>query len=246
MQASYYGDNPDNIAPSSTAGPRQTTPRPASSVAKPMSPQAAASRATCSRPKASPASTRACSEKPVVDPNATPVGSTGNASISGNTGSLSITDARPKLSVTLIDEDLATQRRQILVAHIASDTGLALDLTIFLTAQNVVFEQNHIPNHSTLKSGAVGFPIFGFRDEGSMASQTIDDQRQRLDTSLAGRKTMTDRFDALRALDDEVRGAWVAFSIARTLEPTLNVAEGCRSNGFNDHLGRLLDIQVEN
>ncbi len=79
-----------------------------------------------------------------------------------------------------------------------------------------------------------------------MASQTIDDQRQRLDTSLAGRKTMTDRFDALRALDDEVRGAWVAFSIARTLEPTLNVAEGCRSNGFNDHLGRLLDIQVEN
>lgn len=84
---------------------------------------------------------------------------------------------------------MATQRRQIPVAHIASDTGLALDLTIFLTAQNVVFEQNHIPNHSTLKSGAAGFPIFGFRDEGSMASQTIDDQRQRLNTSWEGGKT---------------------------------------------------------
>ncbi|GAA0675966.1 ParB family chromosome partitioning protein [Sphingomonas insulae] len=185
--------------------------------------------------------TRLFSEKPVVDPNAPPKESGGAA----GEGLASDAEQGPKLSATLIDE-LATQRRQILVAHIASDQGLALDLTIFLMAQNVVFEQAHIPNHSTLKSGAAGFPIFGFRDEGSMASQTIDDQRQRLDTSWAGHKTMTERFDAFRALDDEARGAWVAFSIARTLEPTLNVAEGYRSNGFHDHLGRLLDIQVEN
>ncbi|GHH25774.1 DNA-binding protein [Sphingomonas glacialis] len=186
--------------------------------------------------------TRLFSEKPVVDPNAPVAGNSGNAC---NTDNGDDTDSGPKLSATLIDE-LATQRRQILVAHIASDPAMALDLTIFLMAQNVVFEQNHIPTHSTLKSGAAGFPIFGFRDEGSMASQTIDDQRQCLDTSWAGHKAMTDRFDAFRALDDEARGAWVAFSIARTLEPTLNVAEGYRSNGFHDHLGRLLDIQVEN
>ncbi len=185
--------------------------------------------------------TRLFSEKPVVDPNA-PLEESGGAA-----GDSDAVDGEQghKLSATLIDE-LATQRRQILVAHIASDPGLALDLTIFLMAQNVVFEQAHIPNHSTLKSGAAGFPIFGFRDEGSMASQTIDDQREKLDTSWAGLPTMTARFDAFRALDDEARGAWVAFSIARTLEPTLNVAEGYRSNGFHDHLGRLLDIQVEN
>ena len=181
------------------------------------------------------------SEKPVVDPNAPPKAS-GGAAGDNDAGD---SEQGPKLSATLIDE-LATQRRQILVAHLASDPSMALDLTIFLMAQNVVFEQSHIPNHSTLKSGAAAFPIFAFRDEGSMASQTIDDQRQRLDTSWAGRKTMTERFDAFRALDDEARGAWVAYSIARTLEPTLNVAEGYRSNGFHDHLGRLLDIQVEN
>lgn len=185
--------------------------------------------------------TRLFSEKPVVDPNAPPRES-GGAAGEGDAGD---GEQGRTLSATLIDE-LATQRRQILVAHIASDPGIALDLTIFLMAQNVVFEQAHIPNHSTLKSSAAGFPIFGFRDEGSMASQTIDDQRQKLDTSWAGLPTMTARFDAFRALDDEVRGAWVAFSIARTLEPTLNVAEGYRSNGFHDHLGRLLDIQVEN
>jgi ParB family chromosome partitioning protein len=185
--------------------------------------------------------TRLFSEKPVVDPNAPPKapgGTTGESDASD-------TEQGPKLSATLIDE-LATQRRQILVAHIASDATMALDLTIFLMAQNVFFEHSHVPNHSTLKASAAGFPIFGFRDEGSMASQTIDDQRQRLDTSWAGYATMTERFDAFRALDDEARGAWVAFSIARTLEPTLNVAEGYRSNGFHDHLGRLLDIQVEN
>ena len=185
--------------------------------------------------------TRLFSEKPVVDPNAPPKES-GGAAGDGDAGD---GEQGPKLSATLIDE-LATRRRQILAAHVASDPGLALDLTIFLMAQNVVFEQAHIPNHSTLKSSAAGFPIFGFRDEGSMASQTIDDQRQKLDTSWAGLPTMTARFDAFRALDDEARGAWVAYSIARTLEPTLNVAEGYRSNGFHDHLGRLLDIQVEN
>ncbi len=185
--------------------------------------------------------TRLFSEKPVVDPNAPPKES-GGAAGEGDAGD---GEQGPKLSATLIDE-LATQRRQILVAHIASDPGLALDLTIFLMAQNVVFEQAHVPNHSTLKSSAAGFPIFGFRDEGSMASQTIDDQRQKLDTSWAGLPTMTARFDAFRALDDEARGSWVSYSIARTLEPTLNVAEGYRSNGFHDHLGRLLDIQVKN
>ncbi len=184
--------------------------------------------------------TRLFSEKPVVDPNAPP-----KASGTADGNSEGDADHGPKLSATLIDE-LATQRRQILVAHIASDPAMALDLTIFLMAQNVVFEASHVPNHSTLKSSSAGFPIFGFRDEGSMASQAIDDQRQRLDTGWAGHKTMTERFDAFRALDDEARGAWVAFSIARTLEPTLNVGEGYRSNAFHDHLGRILDIQVEN
>ena len=184
--------------------------------------------------------TRMFSEKPVVDPNAPPK-ATGGANGDDGAGDI---DHGPKLSATLIDE-LATQRRQILVAHIASDPAMALDLTIFLMAQNVVFEQNYVRTHSTLKSGGAQFPIFGFRDEGSMASQTIEDQRQRLDTSWAGHKTMTERFEAFRALDDEARGSWVAFSIARTLEPSLNIAEGGRSNGFHDHLGRALDIQVE-
>lgn len=184
---------------------------------------------------------RLFSDKPVVDPNAPagkPSGKGGDAGTDGDEA-----DHGPKLSATLVDE-LATQRRQILVAHLASDPAVALDLTIFLMAQDVVFSTSTIRDHSTLKAGTAQMPILTFRDEGSMASQTIEDQRQQLDTSWAGHTTMSERFDAFRALDDQARGAWVAFAIAQTLEATLNVADGGRANGFHDHLGRLLDIQV--
>lgn len=186
--------------------------------------------------------TRLFSEKPVVDPNA-PATPAGNAGNTGNGGDDA--DRGPRLSATLVDE-LATQRRQIIVAHLASDPAIALDLTIFLMAQDVVFANSYIRDHSTLKASAAQMPIFAFRDEASMASQTIEDQRQHLDTSWAGHNTMSERFDAFRALDEQARGAWVAFSIAQTLEPTLNITEGGRSNGFHDHLGRILDIQVAN
>lgn len=181
--------------------------------------------------------TRMFSEKPVVDPNAPVV-------ISPIGGADDVVEHGVKLSATLVDE-LATQRRQILVAHVASDPALALDLTIFLMAQDAVFANNYVRSHSTLKASPSQFPIFAFRDEGSLASQTIADQRQALDTSWAGHDTMSARFDAFRALDDEARGGWVAFVIAQTLEPTLNAGDGGRLNGFHDHLGRILDIQVE-
>ncbi|NIJ09307.1 ParB family chromosome partitioning protein [Sphingomonas vulcanisoli] len=182
--------------------------------------------------------TRLFSERPVVDPNApAPTSSPADPSTAGDG------DVGVKLSATLVDE-LATQRRQILVAHVASDPGLALDLTIFLMAHGTVFANNYVRDHSTLKASAAQFPITAFRDEGSTASRAIEEQRQALDTSWAGHRTMTERFDAFRALDDEARGAWVAFVIAQTLEPTLNVGDGGRLNGFHDHLGRILEIQV--
>ncbi len=188
---------------------------------------------------------RMFSEKKVVDPNATggkPGDVTGDT---GGTGGNDEVDHGPRYSAALIDE-LATQRRQILVAHVASDPGIALDLTIFLMAQDLAFASSYIRDHSTLKASPAQMPIFAFRDEASMASQTIEDQRQHLDTSWVAHDTMTARFDAFRGLSEEARGAWVAYSIAQTLEATLNIGDGGRVNGFHDHLGRLLGIEVAN
>ena len=89
------------------------------------------------------------------------------------------------MSAALIDE-LSTQRRQILVAHLASDPGLALDLSIFLMAQKVVYPHAFLEDHSTLKAEHASFPMFGFRDEESLASAQIDEQRLGLDQSWAG------------------------------------------------------------
>ncbi|WP_267347117.1 ParB/RepB/Spo0J family partition protein [Sphingomonas sp. GM_Shp_2] len=190
--------------------------------------------------------TRLFSEKPVIDPKSGVTTGDPDGKEDGEPGDVrGDVDPAPRLSATLTEE-LATQRRQILVAHVASDPAIALDLTIFLIAQSVVFASSYVRNHSTLRSEAAPFPIFAFCDEGSMASQAIEDQRQHLDTSWAGHTTMSARFDAFRTLADDARGAWAAFAIANTLEATLNVPDGGRANAFHDHLGRLLEIQVAN
>src|SRR3546814_10827785 len=104
-------------------------------------------------------------------------------------------DRGPKLSATLIDE-LATQRRQILAAHVASDPSLALDLAIFLMANRVVYHASYVRDHTTFRTPAASLPIFSFRDEERLASHTLDEQRQALDTRGAGMPTLSERFDA--------------------------------------------------
>jgi ParB family chromosome partitioning protein len=185
---------------------------------------------------------RLFSEKPVIDPSAPKAPDAPAAD--GTAVDTAEIDHGPKMSAALIDE-LSTQRRQILVAHLATDPGLALDLSIFLMAQKIVYPHAFLEDHSTLKAEHASFPMFGFRDEGSLASAQIEEQRLGLDQSWAGYDTMSARFDAFRRLSEEARAAWVGFAVARTLEPTLNIGDGPRSNGFHDHLGRLLDIQVD-
>jgi ParB family transcriptional regulator, chromosome partitioning protein len=148
-----------------------------------------------------------------------------------------------RLSATLIDE-LATQRRQILSAHVASDASFALDLAIFFMAHRTVFAGGYVRDHSTVQAAHASFPIVGFRDEGSAASNALADQRQGLDVSWAGGATLSARFDAFRELDEQTRADWLAYVVGQSFEPTLNVADGGRHNGFHDHLGRLLGIDV--
>ncbi|MDY7524266.1 ParB/RepB/Spo0J family partition protein [Sphingomonas sp. 10B4] len=148
-----------------------------------------------------------------------------------------------RYSATLVDE-LAIQRRQILSAHLANDPTLALDLAIFLMANGVVYATSYVRSHTTLKAPEAAFPISTFRDADSPASAALDEQRQGLDMSWAGLPTLTARFDAFRMLDDQSRAAWLGYATAQTLEPTLNVNGGSRHNGFHDHLGRVLDIDV--
>lgn len=185
---------------------------------------------------------RLFSEVPVVDPNA-PVADGSGGGAGGPAGSEPAPENAPRFSATLVDE-LATQRRQILTAHLGSDPALAIDLAIFLMAQKIVYRFNYMNDGSTLAAPHAQFPIHSFSDEGSQASDAIGEQRAALDQSWAGYPTMSERFDAFRQIGEDARAAWAAFAIAQTLEPTINLAGHQRCNGFHDHIGQLLGIEV--
>ena len=145
------------------------------------------------------------------------------------------------LSQRLVDE-LAMQRRDILAVHIAADPGLALDLAIFLMIDRDA-------GYSCEKSGSSlvamppSNPVFGFKTPQAPATFASAEATEALDRGWAEGKTRAERFDAFRALPEEARAAWLGHAVARTLEPSLNLA-GERSCSFHDHLGRLLGIEV--
>src|SRR3546814_18136143 len=58
--------------------------------------------------------------------------------------------------------------------------SLALDLAIFLMANRVVYHASYVRDHTTFRTPAASLPIFSFRDEESLASHTLDEQRQEI------------------------------------------------------------------
>lgn len=140
----------------------------------------------------------------------------------------------------VLRDELAVQRTKLLGLHLASDPGMAVDLTIFLLADAEVRTGSFCERASSLSGTSPSRAPFGYKPEG-----TIIDQMQvfsdGLDHSWAEQRTIADRFDAFRALDDDKRGAWAGWMVARTLEPKLADENGA---AFPNHLGRGLGIDV--
>ena len=145
------------------------------------------------------------------------------------------------LSQRLVDE-LSMQRRDILAVHIAADPGLALDLAIFLMVDR---EAGYSCEKSGSSLAAVppSNPVFDFKTPDASATIARAEAAEALDRSWVEGKSRAERFDAFRALPDEVRAAWLGHAVARTLEASLNLA-GPRACAFHDHLGALLGIDV--
>ena len=145
------------------------------------------------------------------------------------------------LSQRLVDE-LAMQRRDILAAHVAADPGLALDLAIFLMIDREAGYSSE-KSGSSLVAMAPANPVFDFKTPEAAATIARQQAAEALDRSWAEGKTRAERFDALRALPDDARAAWLGHAVARTLEASLHLS-GERFCAFHDHLGRLLGIDV--
>lgn len=148
---------------------------------------------------------------------------------------------RATLSRRLVDE-LAMQRRDVLALHVASDPGLALDIMVFTLADADTHDWR-ARAATTLRAPVPAGPIAGFEAKDAPASIALAELRSGLDESWRTGADATSRFDMYRALPDEARAAWLGYVVARSLEASLNMT-GERQLPFQDHLGRLIDIDM--
>ena len=157
----------------------------------------------------------------------------------GDTTSPGTTHGAPDLGKPIRDE-LAVVRTKLLGLHIANDPGFAVDLMVFQLADAQVKPGTSTERCSSLQGGSPGRAPFDYKPEGAI----IDEMAafaERLDYSWADHRTAAARFDAFRALDDDRRGAWAGWTMAKTLEPKLADEPGA---AFHNRLGRSLGIDV--
>lgn len=145
------------------------------------------------------------------------------------------------LSGVLVDE-LAMARRDVLALHVASDPSIALDLAIFSLAERSVGHYSEIGCALTISR--LNDPIVRNGVPDNAAAGALHEIRQQLDTSWSEFPSAAERFDAFRALNEEDRASWLAVCMAKAIEASIGGKGLSRHNGFHDHLGQLLEIDV--
>lgn len=138
------------------------------------------------------------------------------------------------LSARLYDE-LAVQRRDILAANILRDPGLALDYAIFAIVDGANGLGTTIGTRRLEDPNVGDLPV-------TKAREVLAEAQEALDSSWTEHDSEVARFDAFRALDDDAKGAWIAYSVAISLQakPTYDQ----RQNPMQNRLGQILEIDV--
>jgi ParB family transcriptional regulator, chromosome partitioning protein len=143
-------------------------------------------------------------------------------------------------SARLFDE-LSVQRRNILAASLLGDPGLALDYAIFALADGIL----HIYDNrgTTIKAGRPQDPVSADAVPKGMADEIIAGAYEALDRAWGEHKSVVDRFMGFRDLGDEAKGAWIAYSVATSIEAKMGYASGY--NPIHAQLGQLLEIEPD-
>ncbi len=154
-------------------------------------------------------------------------------------------DTPKPLSQRLVDE-LAVQRRDILAVNLASNPAVALDYLIFCMATHSR-PYGAETLGTSLRAEAPANNVQNYPD--SPAHTLMSDLREGLDTSWTDHDRTVERFDAFCELDDDAKAAWLAFSIARTLEPSLGIdrrsgQSGADRNNLHDRLAEIMEVKA--
>ncbi|EKU73314.1 MULTISPECIES: ParB/RepB/Spo0J family partition protein [Sphingomonadales] len=158
----------------------------------------------------------------------------------GSDAESTATPRKSKLSQKLLDR-LAVMRTELVALHVANDPHFAMDLGTFVMVDAAHRKFGGAYDlASGLKAPLPERRVGNFVSETAAAEAWVKLEGE-LDHSWRDAGDPVARFDAFRALDDEMRANWFAWAIARTIEPVADSGSGAP---FLRHLGRSLDIDV--
>jgi ParB family chromosome partitioning protein len=148
------------------------------------------------------------------------------------------------LSQRLIGE-LSVQRRDILAANLAVNPAVALDLLIFAIADRTP-TYGRDERGTTIRAPEPSCYLDAY--PASSAFEQLAEIRDGLDTSWTEAETSVARFQAFAALDDDAKAGWLAYVVAKSLEPSIGGArlghQGPNGNDLHDHLAALMQIDA--
>lgn len=162
--------------------------------------------------------------------------------ITGGTKEVSPDEAAPggkALSQVLLDQ-LAVQRRDVLGASMIANPALALDYMLFAMVDktDAYKESCGTSIHAPHPEDPVRFDAY----PQSVAHDYLAEVREGLDASWQEHKSIIERFDAFRALGDEAKTAWLAWTVAKSFKSKETYSH--RQNALQNHLAGLLEVDV--
>lgn len=174
---------------------------------------------------------------------ATTSGGTNGSGDATGTGEDGETAIKP-LSQRLVGE-LSVQRRDILAANLAVNPAVALDMLIFAIADRTpTFGRDE--RGTTIRAPEP--PCYLDAYPASPAFEQLAEIRDGLDASWTEHASSVARFEAFAGLDDDAKADWLAYVVAKSLEPSIGGArsghQGPSGNDLHDHLAALMQIDA--
>ena len=140
----------------------------------------------------------------------------------------------------VLSDQLAMQRRDVLGAALIASPGLALDYMLFAMVDGRRASSN---DGTTIRADRPQDPILSNNMPASRARDYLTEVHDGLDASWMESSNQVLRFEAFRALGDEVKSAWLAYIVATSLEAKIAYGSN-RQNPLHGRLANILDIDV--
>ncbi len=141
----------------------------------------------------------------------------------------------------VLSDQLAMQRRDVLAASLIASPGLALDYMLFAMVDARRGTSSN--DGTTISAHAPQDPILSTNMPGSRARDYLAEVRDGLDESWGASDDKVARFEAFRALGDEVKSAWLAYIVATSLDAKETYGSN-RQNPLHGRMATILELDV--